>query len=313
MSPRTTLLRLTLGFALGVALCIGALLVVAMWPRTFSPPVGELPVLEVEAGTGVRVSFIDTGVARVPGFRLAQGLGPGGREVRFRAAVVEHPQGTILFGTGVAPGRSDDDLPTLVSNPFGRVEELTSAADALGEAAEDIDRVILPSPRWFHVGGVPDFDGRSIWTTGGDRWAATSGPWPRRYGYDRDDVEALPLTGVRWTQGGVLGGQSRRPLYADNSVVLVRMRGASAEEIGLYVTLDSGRQILLVGDTVWVEEQVSELRPRYLAGTWNFDRNRFQLAWMQRRLHLVQEQHGIDVVPMMDGALELPQWPEAWE
>lgn len=312
MLQHPTLRGLLLGGVLGVALCGVLVVVVAMAPRTLRSSDARFGVIEGPERSGVTLSFVTTGTASVPGFMLAQGLGLRSRTVALRAAVLEHPQGLVVFGTGVTPERSDDALPWNVSNPFGRVDELRSVPDAIGARIADVDRVILPSPRWYHVGAVPAFSGHSIWTTHGDRWAATNGPWPRRFGFDRDDVAALPLTPVRWSQPSTAGLGGRRPVYSDNSIVMVRLLGSTSDEVGLLATLDDGRRVLLVADAVWLEEQVTELRPRFLGSTWNFDRNRFQLGAVQRTLEALQRNHGIDVIPMLDGALELPEWPEAW-
>jgi hypothetical protein len=312
MLHHPTLRGMLLGGILGVALCAALSVLVAMAPRTLRMPEARYGVIDGPERSGVTLSFVTTGTASVPGFMLAQGLGLRSQPIALRAAVLEHPQGLVVFGTGVTSERSEERLPWNVSNPFGRVDERRAVSEAIGERMAEVDRVILPTPRWYHVGDVPAFSGHSIWTTNGDKWAATNGPWPRRFGFNREDVASLPLTPVRWNQPGTAGLGNRRAVYSDNSIVMVRLRGSTSDEVGLLVTLDDGRRVLLVADAVWLESQVTELRPRFFGSTWNYDRNRFQLGTLQRTLGALQANHGIDVVPMLDGTLALPEWPERW-
>lgn len=302
--------RVALGFALGLLIAWAIDFGVALAPtRLPAPEAVEFDAGRRPEGSGVRISFVTTGTARVPARRLHHGAGLGRRDVVFRAALIEHPEGTVLFGTGVDP----DGPSGPVYDPFGRVR----AVDPPAELPE-IDRVVLPTPRWLHMGGLerwPQLAEARAQLGGGDLWQIRSGPWPRRYGMERARFERVAdrLDGIRWTNRSRLGMSRTADVFGDGNVVLVALRGSTIDEVGVLVTLDSGRQFLLVGDLVWTVEQVRELFPRPPWSTWLLDRNRMQLAGTQTQLYRLLNNHGVATIPLLDGALELPEYPERWE
>lgn len=309
---RTAPFRLALGVIAGAVLALLALDLAATYPRSLGRTGADLSLPEVSGDRAPTVSFVETGRAQVPAHRLAQGVGMREREVIFRAAVVEHPQGAFAFGSGVAPGASDDALPFNVSNPFGRIEEGASLRDQLGDDV-DLWRIVFPTLRWYHLGGATELPEVQTRAGRGDRWAAISGPWPRRYAYDSALAESLAPRGMRFEGPRYLGSRGSLDVFGDGSVVLLEYRGVSAAEIACLVSFPSGRRVLLVGDAVWLHEQVARGLPRTPWATWSLERNRFQAAYVIRVLQRAQSSFGVEVVPLLDGALELPLFPERWE
>lgn len=308
---RRTGRRFAFGMLVGVAIALGLNFAVTLVPYRLPEPAERdfATSRRGAGGTGVSISFVTTGTARVPARRLHHGAGLGRRDVAFRAALIRHPDGTLLFGTGVDPEGPDG----LVFDPFGRVDEPRAPEDL-----PPIDRIIAPTPRWIHLGGAetwPSIADQPVQIGQGDLWQARRGPWPRRYGIDRSRIDALGdrLQRIVWQRRNRFGFAETYDLYDDRSVLMVRLRGSTIDEVGLLVTVDSGDRYMLVGDAVWTEAQVTERFPRPPWSTWLLDRNRMQLAGTQTRLFQLWRDHDVRVVPMLDGEIDLPEFPARWE
>lgn len=308
MTPRAWLARVSLGVALGALFAVCSLHLAAMVPRTYTPgeEVESLP--PYTANVPVRVSFIETAEASRLAFRLVQGAGFGPRRVVFRAVLIEHPEGNLLFSTGAtnAPAR-------FVSNPFGALTPLASLSEELADV--EIDAVYLPTLRWYHLGAAADFESARLFATSSERWAATDGSMPRRYAID--PVLAAPIAeradAIRMQQEPLFGRNGVADVFGDGTVLVGQLRGSSFDEAAMVVTLGSGRRLVLVADAVWLQEQVTELRPRTPWSVWFFDRNRLRLPSNQRMLHALDQLDQVDVIALLDGALPLPRYPEFWE
>lgn len=300
-------LRVLAGITFGVVLAFAAHFAVSLTPTRLPVPTERnLSIPSVRGVDGVSLSFVTTGTARPPGRRLHHGAGLGRHDIAFRAALVQHPRGNVLFGTGVDP----DGPSGLVFDPFGKV-----TARELPELPE-IARVVLPTPRWYHMGGLERWAALAdaqVFAGSGDLWQARSGPWPRRYAMEPGRVTALGdrARSVPWARRRWYGTSRAWDMYGDGSIVLIALRGSTIDEVAAVVTVDSGARFLLVGDAVWTSDQVTERFPRAPWSTWLLDRNRMQLAATQTLLLELQRDHAVVVVPLLDGAITLPEYPDA--
>jgi hypothetical protein len=308
-------LRLALGTLLGVAAVWAAFEAAHFYPLSVAPD-EPVPVTAPPLPTSpvdVSLSFVETGVAPTIGNHVVQGLGLTRVPVTFRAALIRHPSGTLLFGTGISAQHNERHVGFKVGTPFGASQPGTAVGDALRSVR--IDRVILPTMRWYNLGGIWSLDAATpILVGSGELSTALGRSWPWRFGYDPDWSRELEsrIQGVSLGAGGTLGGRKSEDLFGDGSVVAVAYKGSSLEEIALLVTLGSGKRVLLVGDSVLHEEQVTQVRLTYQAMSWFQDRNRMQAVGVTQRLSAVQATLGIDVIPMLDGTQQLPRYPESW-
>lgn len=298
------------GTALGVASFGAAVRAASTHPRTFAP--GEpsaTGIAALEHGPDVAVSFVETGRALGPARRLVQGA-TGTLDAVFRVAVIDHPDGRVVFSTGVGSDSAPGPLRR-VSNPFGRVRDVRPLAD------HDLGRLrlaILPSLRWHHVGGLADLSGATYaLATSGEQWIGLRGPMPHRYAIDREALAPFAdrLEPVPWGRRYLMGRERSVDLFGDGSVWMFSLKGASYDEVGVLVALPSGRTLALVADTVFTREQVTALRPAAPLLAWSYQRNRMQLLATQRRLHHA-EAAGIEVVPLLDGGMTLPGLEQPW-
>jgi hypothetical protein len=218
--------------------------------------------------------------------------------------VIDHPDGRILFGGGpdssIAAGR--------VVNPFGNVTPIEP------QWPVDVERIVFPTMRWMHTGFGHHVAETPITVGRSDYWYAFSGPWPGRYGFDRDRLEELRgrITRIEWERSPRVGFPQSLDYFGDDTVHFVGLNGTTKDEIGVLVVLDSGRVIFVVGDAVWTHEQLEERQRRAQWLGWAMDRNRTQLLNTQRRLHQLWRDYDIDIVPLLDGSLDLPEYPQVW-
>ena len=306
VETKVAIRRLIVGFALGALGSVLTLVVAGMLPVRFgAPPAQPLGVNPAQPGSGVSISFVTTSTASVPAWILSQG-GSGTQPIAFRAAVIDHPEGRILFGSGggTPPGRGR------VINPFGAV----SAVDFV--EPEDVDAIILPTLRWMHLGMAEggNYGGIPLWTGSSDHWYAFRGPWPGRYGFDRPRLQPLhdQIETVGWQRRSQLGFPKSHDYFGDSAVMLIALNGATKDEIAASVVLDSGRRVLLVGDAVWSVDSIEQRQRHAQWLGWTMDRNRTQLLATQSRLHQLQRDYDLEVIPLLDGELELPVYPAVW-
>ncbi len=301
---KLTLAKLGVGSLLGAALAVATLMVASRVPvRHANPPVQDLRIYDAQPGSGVSVGFMTTGVASVTSSVIAQGAA-GQQPIRFRAMVLDHPDGQIVFGGGadsvIGAGR--------VANPFGRVEPNEPVWP------EDVDEIVLPTMRWMHTGWAHAQPELPIRVGRSDHWYAFRGPWPGRYGYNRDRLEELRgrMTRITWERAPRAGFPRSYDYFGDDSVHLVALNGATKDEIGALVVLDSGRTLLVIGDAVWTHDQIVSRQRRAQWLGWTMDRNRTQLLNTQSRLHQLWRDYEVELVPLLDGSLDLPEYPDVW-
>lgn len=258
----------------------------------------------------VELSFVSTGTGSARGNAIAQGLG-GEVPVEFRVAVIDHPRGRVVFGGGLGDDFATSDLGFWTTSPFSSVEAKGLPDELLTEPAT----VILPTGRWWHASGAGEWgDDTEVWMSSSERWAATLGPWPGRYAID--PALAAPLEGraerIGWYAATAIGRGRSFDVFMDGSVVLASLRGSSFDEVACIVRLTDGRRVVLVGDAVMSVEQVESRLPPALNATWRLNRNSYRIDDTIRWLSQAHALPGVQVVPLLDGTLELPEWPTTW-
>lgn len=301
---KLAVLKHVLGCTLGAGLAVWVLLAAGRVPvRHAEPPLQDLRIYDAQPGSGVSVGFITTGTASVAASLIAQGAS-GQQPVHFRAMVIDHPEGRILFGGGVDSATGQGR----VVNPFGAVTHLPANLPA------DVDEIVLPTMRWMHTGLAYSSDELPISVGRSDYWYAFRGPWPGRYGFDRDRLTEVEerMARVSWERVPRHGFPQSFDYFGDDSVHLVALNGATKDEVALTVVLDSGRTLFVVGDAVWTQEQVAQRQRRAQWLGWTMDRNRTQLLNTQRRIHQLWRDYDVEIIPLLDGTLDLPEYPEVW-
>ena len=294
---RTAPFRLALGVIAGAVLALLALDLAATYPRSLGRTGADLSLPEVSGDRAPTVSFVETGRAQVPAHRLAQGVGMREREVIVRAAVVEHPQGAFAFGSGL-PRAPPTTRPSTSRTPSPH--RGASLRDQLGDDV-DLWRIVFPTLRWYHLGGateLPDVQTRAGRETAGPRSAGRGRALLRQR-------SPSPLRTRVALRGPALPRVAREPGR------LRRWLGRAARVPRRERRRDRVPRLL----PEWPQGLAGRRRVAPRAGrgaartpwaTWSLEQNRFQAAYVIRVLQRAQSSFGVEVVPLLGGALELP-------
>jgi len=304
-APRWLFVR----FAGGVLLGLVAMRLLLLAAELTSPPeraVEDLPTLPASPmSSDVQLGFLTLATAEVPGVHVGQGLGMANVTLAFRVAVVQHPEGNLIFGgapAGVPPGRASG-----LWNPFGDLEVRHDASE-LPEASVGW---IVPNARWYVSQAARYATIRPLWVSSREYSMAVGGPTPFKYGIEAGVWSAVPgLRQMPMRSMGPGGLQQRVwDVFGDRSVLAIGIRTTGWEETMLLVTLQGGQRVLLVADLVWTHEQLDSQSPRSILAGLVLDRNRSNALIVARQLDAFQESGEVRVIAILDGAADLPEWP----
>lgn len=173
------------------------------------------------------------------------------------AILVRHPKGDFLIDTGF--GREVDqhvETIPLLMQLLSKYDVNQPAADQLnGEdySIEQLAGIILTHAHWDHVSGIPDFPEVPVWVPQDELDFIRS---------DDDHTvlirsfESINYLIYAFDDGPYMGFPSSIDIYRDGSLVLVPIGGHTPGSVGVFITLPSGKRILMVGDIVWAREAI---------------------------------------------------------
>ncbi len=187
--------------------------------------------------------------------------------------IVHEKEGPVLFDTGYAR-RLLDETHTFPERLYEMMtpvqveqqEEAASQLKAMGIQPQEIKNIVISHFHADHVAGLKDFGNsrfhfhpagyRDIQARG--RFSGVSagllkGLLPQDFEArslaleDRSGFAEIPELGKGW-----MG----RPLFKDESILVVPLPGHAAGHLGLFVRPRSGKPKFLLGDAVWVKESL---------------------------------------------------------
>ncbi len=220
--------------------------------------------------------------------------------------LIEHPYGTLLYDTGL--GRNIDDAfnqNSWFQRQLFAYENVHPAVDQLADRGiqpNDIDLIIPSHLHWDHVGGLPDFPNVPVWVTQQGLNEALN------HGHRPAYLPELTLQTQHWkfvhfNNADIHGFQKSFDVFNDGKIILVDLAGHTPGQIGLFVTLDSGKQYFFIGDTSWTDKGVRDnvARPGFLDWIspvdWNAEQNNQLLA----KIHQLQKNKpNIIIMPAHD-------------
>lgn len=225
---------------------------------------GSLP--EAHPPQGLGFSVLQT--ARSNGAQEAM-IVSGGNWFKHRrpaqaAVLVRHPRGLFLFDTGL--GRHVDEqfaVNTWLDRQFFGYGEVNPAADQLSKAGWQPERIqmIVPSHmHWDHVSGLADFPQATVWVTREEREHAEHGHAPGFLHSQFDGVQHWHE--LQFTQGPYMGFARSLDMFGDGAVVFVPLSGHTAGQVGMFLTLPSGKRYFFTGDVTWTIEGLRDKADR---------------------------------------------------
>lgn len=240
------------------------------------------------------------------------------RHLAQNVVLISHPKGDILIDTGLG---SNIDEQFEENGFFHR--QLFSYTDhnpairQLTQSGYDISRLnaIVPTHlHWDHASGIEDFPNVPLWVQKAEYEEAMAGSAPA-FLHSQMDADNINWQFIELTRNPYEGYNQSLDVYGDGSVVLVDISGHSAGQIGIFLTISSGKRFFFIGDTTWTLKGVSDNaeRPAFLSWlvqfNWNDEKN---VAQIQKVHDLSQQRPDMTIVPAHDEivASTLPKFPE---
>ena len=173
--------------------------------------------------------------------------------------------------------------------------------------------MIFTHLHWDHASGIEDFPQVPVWVQQAEYDQAMAGSAPA-FLHSQIDDETINWHFIELMKGEYEGFVKSLDVYGDGSIVLVDMSGHSAGQIGIFLTISSGKRFFFIGDTTWTIKGVADNadRPAVLSWlvkvNWNDDMN---IAQIQTVHDLHYNRPDITVVPAHDEivAKGLPAFP----
>ena len=182
---------------------------------------------------------------------------------------IEHPDGLVLFDTGVDPRvvTDPDYWPDRITALFMRhifewdiepTDRLGRKLELAGYAASDVSKAVISHLHADHAGGISDIPQADLFVAS-EAWEHMLGRHPEREMVMRRDIVVL---GARWKPiefapttdpllarfGGVFD------LIGDESIMVVPTPGHLAGSVSVLVRRATGPSLLLIGDLTYSEE-----------------------------------------------------------
>jgi N-acyl homoserine lactone hydrolase len=218
--------------------------------------------------------------------------------------LVQHPEGNVLFDTGVHPAMRTDPHSRLGEAADSFAVEMSSEDDVVSQLAKlaltpaDVEHVVQSHLHFDHAGGLEFFPHATVYV---QRRELQFAYWPAVYQrgiYIRADFDH-PL---RWNE---LDGE--HDVFGDGAVTIVPTPGHTPGHQSLLVRL-GGQSVLLMADSTYL---LAKMRQRLLpAVVWSPDA--MVASWA--RIEELERRHGAQLVCThdLDFRGRVPLAPGAW-
>jgi glyoxylase-like metal-dependent hydrolase (beta-lactamase superfamily II) len=234
------------------------------------------------------------------------------------AVLIRHPKGDVMIDAGL--GQKIDEQ--FSENSFAMrqlfaYENLNPAIDQYAQAAYDaleVKKIIPTHLHWDHASGIVDFPKAKVWVQKPEYEEATEGSAPAHL------QSQLNSPDTQWhffelDNKAHLGYSKSLDVYGDGSIVLVDLKGHSAGQVGIFLTISSGKQYFFVGDTTWTIKGVQDNAPRsevlkwLVEVNWDTEKNTQKISQLN---DFYQANQDIVMVPAHDETLmkNLPLFPD---
>lgn len=240
------------------------------------------------------------------------------RKLVHTAVLVSHPKGDFLFDSGI--GREYEEQMSIFSffeKQLFKIENVAPAKEQLTAADYNFSKLfaIIPSHmHWDHASGLEDFAGVPIWIQKDSYQEAIAGEPPGFILSQYDDKE-LKWHNFELNEKHFEGFSKSVDIFNDGSVVLVDLSGHTHGQVGMFITLKSGKRYFFIGDTTWSKLGVEKNKPRPGFVDWlvGVDTDFHKNSLMIEKIHqLSLTEPELVIVPAHDELVvnTLPVYPE---
>ena len=181
--------------------------------------------------------------------------------------IVKHPQGTILFDSGLGENVDRDfneamPFGTGFTFPYRLKETARAQMQKSGTMNPDsIKTIIISHLHCDHASGIEDFPNAVIWTTNTEYNYAikTMGRGVSRSIFDNEKIK---WRFIHLQNKPYENFDKSLDVFGDGSVVLVSMPGHTPGHMGMFVNMKSGKRFLFIGDaTLYSDDAKIPARP----------------------------------------------------
>ncbi|MEN9866602.1 MAG: hypothetical protein RL748_2192 [Pseudomonadota bacterium] len=269
----------------------------------------------------VGFSIIKTGRVAVAE-RLLQPDGAYGRKIdsNFSAFLIKHGSDYLLFDTGLGQdiaAQYQADM-TWWQRPFFKYEApLQAASLQLQQAGYPLPgRILLSHSHWDHASALADFPQAQILVAAEEMARidhpsrGAGGTWQSQLA----QIKPSQWQQLKFDPVGYQGYAQSLDLFHDGSVVVVPMPGHTPGSVGLFVTVDSGKQYFFIGDVAWTVAALRAGSGKFWAAAQIVDDDHEQTRASALKVQqLMQQQSALQVIPAHDSAVQdqlgyFPAW-----
>ncbi len=187
------------------------------------------------------------------------------RNLVHTAVLIKHPKGDFLWDSGIGKEvKSQIEVLSLFESQVLSIKNVSPAREQLEEYGYPIQKLmaIIPSHmHWDHASGLEDFENTPIWIQAESLLEAREGHPPGFIAsqFDRQDLQWHNL---KLQNNAFMGFDKSYDIYGDGSAVLVDLTGHTEGHLGLFISLENGKQYFFIGDATWALKGVIENKPR---------------------------------------------------
>ena len=202
----------------------------------------------------VSISIINTGdLKSAEAFLVSSGSWLKKATALIPCVLVKHPQGTILYDTGLGNKEKRDfkeamPFGTSFTFPYKPTGSARTQMQMSGIVDPDsIKTIIMSHLHWDHASGIEDFPNAEIWTTKADHNYAIRkmGVGFSRSVFNNDKVK---WHFISFDDKPYENFDQSLDVFGDGSVVLVPLPGHTPSLTGMFINMKSGKRFLFIGD-----------------------------------------------------------------
>lgn len=280
----------------------------------FAATLLSLTSLSGEAA-GLRFSLVKTAETKtLDAFTVEGGAWTEPAVANHMAVLIEHHAATLLFDTALGrqvDSQFDSEMPWY-DKPLLQYGEVRPVRDQLERDGVRVDRILLSHAHWDHASGLADFPEVPVWAPYAEiefsQIATPPAVLPSQF---KHRVKWVPY---EFAPTPFLGFSESLDLFGDGSLVLVPLSGHTPGSVGLFITLEDGRQFFFSGDASWRLEGFTGPQEKFWISRRMVDHDRAATRAVLQQVHqLLQRKPALTVVPAHDARVQqqlgfYPNW-----